>query len=244
MTKIYRINNKINTPYFGNININVERNKLTIINGDKTFNYLINELRSREDNTPYARYYLCVDNILNNDGSRKLQFTGDVFNLVYRTKKTKQTSTEYINSQDTILPVSIILHPHSNDFSEAVIYIHALPDAIITANVEIEFIEKKDKNLDKPKFKIEGSSTISPNSKENYVISYINPKTGLVDTSVNFRVIFSTNIGILNKKDTFLVSGKAIVTLNSSDLLSGEVINLEVGAYEYSNTSQLSIDVL
>jgi hypothetical protein len=241
MTKIYRINNKINTPYFGNININVEKNKLTIINGDKTFNYLINELRSREDNTPFARYYLCVDT---NDGSRKLQFTGDVFNLVYRTRKTKLTSTEYIESQTTILPVSIILHPHSNDFSEAVIYIHALSEATITANVDIDVIEKKDKNLDKPKFKIEGSSTISTDAKETYKISYINPTTKEVDTSVNFRVIFNTNIGILNKKDTFLVNGTTTVTLNSSDLSSGEIINLEVGAYEYSNTSQLNINVL
>jgi hypothetical protein len=244
MTKIYRINNEFNTPYFGNINFEISETVLKITNGDKVFNFSIDELRSKEDNTPFARYYLCVDNILNNDSSRKLQFTGDVFNLVYRTRKTKLTSTEYINSQNTILPISIILHPHSNDFSEAVIYIHALPDSIITANIEIEFIEKKDKNLDKPKFKIEGSSTISPNSKENYVISYVNSKTGLVDTSVNFRVIFSTNIGILNKKDTFLVNGKTTVTLNSSDLSSGEVINLEVGAYEYSNTSQLNIDVL
>lgn len=246
MKKFYRINTKQVHKHFKPIDFNVTNDKITITSGENKFDLTFNNLRSRADNTQFARFYFIAKPIVNPITAECfLELTGDIINLYNVTRKTKQSCDEYCNEHKINLPFSIILQPHAVDFSEVDISLHATPSDIITATgVDIEVIELNANRNNKPKFKIEGSSTISADAKETYKISYINRGTGEVSNSANYRIVINSNIGVLNKKDTNLIDGSAVVTLDATGLTSGEKVTLEVGMYEFSNTSQLSINVL
>ena len=246
MKKFYRINTKQLHKYIEPIDFNVTDNKITVISGEKKIDLTIDNLRSRADNTQFARFYFIAKSVVNSlTGEWFYELTGDIMNLYNVTRKTKQSCDEYSRENDINLAFSIILQPHATDFSEVDFSVYATPSDVITASgVDIEVIELNTNRNNKPKFKIEGSSTISADTKETYKISYINRGTGKVDNSANYRVVINSNIGVLNKRDTNLIDGSTTITLDATGLTSGEKATLEVGMYEYSNTSQLSIDVL
>jgi hypothetical protein len=246
MKKLYRINTKQVYKYIEPIDFNITDNEITITFGSKKINLAFENLRSRADNTQFARFYFIAKPVVNAlTGEWLLDLTGNIINLYNVTRKTKQSCDEYSQQNGINLPFSIILQPHAVDFSEVDISVYATPSDVITASgVDIEVIELNANRNNKPKFKIEGSSTISADAKETYKISYINRGTGKVDNLANYRVVINSNIGVLNKKDTNLIDGSTTVTLDTAGLTSGEKITLEVGMYEFSNTSQLDIDVL
>jgi hypothetical protein len=246
MKKFYRINTASRHKYIEPIDFNITDNKITVSFGEKKVDLTINNLRARPDNTQFARFYFIAKSIINPlDQECYLHLTGDIRNLYDITRRTKQSCDKYSQEHGINLPFSIILQPHATDFSEVDISLHATPSDIITASgVDIEVIKHDTNRNNKPKFKIEGSSKISADTKETYKISYINRGTGTVDNSANYRVVINSNIGVLNKRDTNLIDGSTTVTLDATGLTSGEKATLEVGMYEFSNTSQLSIDVL
>jgi hypothetical protein len=246
MKKFYRINTKQVHKYIEPIDFNITDNKITVTSGEKKIDLTIDNLRNRADNTQFARFYFIANSVVNPlSGEWFLDLTGDIINLYNFTRKTKQSCDDYSAEHKINLPFSIVLQPHATDFSEVDISLYATPSDVITASgVDIEVIELNTNRNNKPKFKIEGSSTISTDAKETYKISYINRGTGKVDNSANYRVVINSNIGVLNKKDTNLIDGSTTITLDATGLTSGEKVTLEVGMYEYSNTSQLSIDVL
>lgn len=246
MKKFYILYGTLANKYADPIDFNITDDRIVITSGDVQLDLSFNDLKNREDKTPFCRFYVVTKPIVDAlTGDCLLKLTNNIINLYPLTRTTKQTCDEYCKQHNLNLPFSINLQPHAVDFSEVDISIHATPADIITASgVEPEVIVPNTNRNKYPKFQFEGLSTISPDTKQTYKISYINRGTGQVDNSANYRVVINSNIGVLNKRDTNLINGSTIVTLDATGLTSGEKISLEVGMYEYTNTSQLNIDVL
>lgn len=250
MKKFYRCNERQKLKHRFPIHINYTDTKISVVHGEKIVDLTYDYLRSRSDNTPFARYFF-VTEVFSDYGAITdvnkflLDITGEVFNMHSRTRRTKQSADEYQELYNVNLPLSIVLQPNSFDFSEVDIAIHAHPDDVITANgIEIDVIKRGANRKRTPKFKIEGANSIKANTIENYTVGFIDRASGEIDTLSNFRIVLNTNIGVLNKKDVYLKNGIATVSLNTFGLNSGDIITLEAGIYEYSNTSQLQITVI
>jgi hypothetical protein len=248
MINFYRVNFVKSNPdrkysYFKNLELNITDNLLTIISDGKTFKYTIADLRARWDASPFSRFVFAFDKYVDSIDGRYLKYNGEVFNHLERNKITKQK----VKDQSLVLGQSCKLNvwvtPEAQDFSELTFALHAYPEEEIKiTGVDVKIIPNDQKLFLwrelAPKFKIEGFTTIQSNTKQTYTIVYDK------DVNANFRVKFGNNIGIINKKDTYLVKGKTKITVDASDLDIGEEIQLEVGTYEFTNTSRINIRVI
>jgi len=262
MTKFYRVNApnffnddvKKGATYKGGLSINITKDKLSITSDGKTFDYTIDyflnkkvDNNTRNENTSFARWLFAFNayTLPNGDGTatRYASFNNYIFNLYERNRRTKQVGKDQALVIGYHCPLNLFLFPETKDFSNVVFSLNTREDNIVNVTgVDVEVISLLDFNILKPqlapKFLITGSETIKSGSKETYIISYEK------DENANFRIKFGNNIGILNKNDTYLINGKTKITLDASDLDIGEEIQLEVGTYEFTNTSRIKIKVI
>ena len=242
MKQVYKITNTNNVSFEGGLIIDISNEKLSITSSGKTFDFTPESLKERADHTSYPRYFFVFETFFN-DGKKFAKFNGEIFNLYKRTRRTKQNGKDYSISYGVALEINIALKPEAKDFSDIFIGFHSLPDDNVIVNgaeakeVTIEEFRVLEADYE-PKFKIEGSSTIKVGDKETYTISY-EP-----DNSADFKVKFNANIGIINKQSTNLINGKTSVTIDASDLTAGETIQLDVGTYEFTNTTNIKIQVI
>jgi len=262
MTKFYRVdtpnffNSKVKkgSMYKGGLSINVTKDKLSVTSDGKTFDYTIDyflnkkvDNQVRKENTPFARWIFAFNTYIqtNDDGTstKYAYFNNYVFNLYERNKRTKQVAKDQALTIGYHCPLNLFIFPDTKDFSNVVLSLSTREENIVdVTGADVEKISLPEFNIIKremaPKFIIDGSNTIKSGTKETYIISYEK------DTNANFRVKFGNNIGIINKSDTYLINGKTKVTVDASDLDIGEEIQLEVGTYEFTNTSRIKIKVI
>jgi hypothetical protein len=254
MIKFYRVNIEKkavykNNSYFKNFELDITDKILTIVSDGEIFKYTIDDLRAKRDRKEsallrdvpaYGRYVFAFERYRNNN-EKSLKYHGEFFNHYERSLITKGKVKDISLLIGKTINFCVWVTPEAQDFSNLTFALFAYPEQEIKiTGVKVQVVEKElflDRELS-PKFTINGSLTIKSNTKETYTIVY--------DTNLNanFRVKFGNNIGIINKKDTYLVNGKTKVTVDASDLEIGEEIQLEVGTYEFTNTSRIKIRVI
>ena len=254
MINFYRVNikNKVpfsNLSYYRNLELNITDKILTIISDGSIFKYTVDDLRAKRDRREsflsrdlpvYGRYVFAFDRY-HNETEKYLKYNGEVFNHYERSRITKGKVKDTSLLLGKTIPFWVWITPEAKDFSNLTFALFAYPEQEIKiTGVKVQVVEKElflDRELS-PKFTINGSPTIKSNTKETYAIAYDK------NLNANFRVAFGNNIGILNKKDTYLIDGKTKVTVDASGLDVGEEIQLEVGTYEFTNTSRIKIKVI